>query len=70
MFYEKRPFLAYFCDQTEKNSSGNWTILEIDAFHTAHFEADVELCDTSKIVGPSPLRSHLIRNHDRKNECF
>ena len=30
----------------------------------------MEVSDTSKIVGPSPLRSQLIRNHDRKNECF
>ena len=30
----------------------------------------MELSDTSKIVGPSPLRSQVIRNHDRKNECF
>ena len=30
----------------------------------------MEVSDTSKIVGPSPLRSQLIRNHDHKNECF
>ena len=30
----------------------------------------VDVSDISKIVGPSPLRSQLIRNHDRKNECF
>ena len=30
----------------------------------------MELSDTSKIVGPSPLRSQVIQNHDRKNECF
>ena len=30
----------------------------------------MELSDTSKIVGPSPLRSQVVRNHDRKNECF
>ena len=30
----------------------------------------MELSDTSKIVGPSPLRSQKIRNHDRQKECF
>ena len=30
----------------------------------------MELSDTSKIVGPSPLQSQVVRNHDRKNECF
>ena len=33
-------------------------------------ETLVELSDTSKIVGPSPLRSQVIRNHDRQKECF
>ena len=30
----------------------------------------MDLSDTSKIVGPSPLRSQVIRNHDRQKECF
>ena len=30
----------------------------------------MEVSDTSKIVGPSPLRSQLIRNHDRKKLVF
>ena len=33
-------------------------------------ETLVDLSDTSKIVGPSPLRSQVIRNHDRQKECF
>ena len=42
MFYEKRPFLAFFRDQTEKfQVAANRTILKIDALHIAHFEADV-----------------------------
>ena len=34
------------------------------------FKTLVELSDTSKIVGSSPLRSQVIQNHDRKNYCF
>ena len=53
--------------------AANRTILKIDALHIAHIEADVplvEFSDTSKIVGPSPLRSQKIGNHDRQKECF
>ena len=78
-FYEKRPFLAFFVTRPKIFSSGR----QSDNFEERRLphssfrswcskfsETLVEVSDTSKIVGPSPLRSQVIRNHDRKNECF
>ena len=78
-FYGKRPFLTFFRDRTEKFSSGrqsdnfeDWRLAHSSyrSWCSTSFKTLVELSDTSKIVGPSPLRSQKIRNHDRQKEYF
>ena len=46
------------------------SIFQCSILWTVSSEIKIYKKNTSKIVGPSPLRSQVIRNHDRQKECF
>ena len=78
-FMKKMVFLRFFVSPPKKNSSGrqsdnfeDWRLphSSFQSWCSKFSETHVEVSDTSKFVGPSPLLSQLLRNHDRKNECF
>ena len=78
-FMKKSWFLAFFRVRTKKISN-NFESDNIEVWRLAHssfrnlcstfFKTPVEVSDIFKIVGPSPLQSQLIQDHDRQNECF
>ena len=78
-FMKKNVFFAFFCVPTKKNSSGrqsdnfeDWRLAHISfrSLCSTFFKTLVEVNDTSKIVGLSPLRSWMIQNRCRQNWCF
>ena len=78
-FMRKGVFL-HFCMTAPRKFSKNLQSDNIEVWRLAHssyrswcstvFKTPVEVSDPFKIVGPSPLRSQLIQDHDRQNECF
>ena len=78
-FMKKNRFFAFFHCRTKKNSSGrqsdnfeDWRLAHISfrSLCSTFFKTLVEVNDTSKIVGLSPLRSWMIQNRCRQNWCF
>ena len=73
------PFLAILSDTLQKNSE-NFESDNIDARRLAHssfrnlcsnfFKTHVDLSDTFKILGPSPVQSWMIQNRDTQKSCF
>ena len=78
-FMKNTRFYHFFVTAPKKFSSGrqsdnfeDWRLAHSSyrSWCSKFSETLVDLSDTSKIVGPSPLRSQVIRNHDRQKECF
>ena len=78
-FMKKIVFLHFFIAAPKKNSSGrqsdnfeDWRLphSSFRSLCSTFFKTLVELNDTSKIVGLSPLRSWMIQNRCRQNWCF
>ena len=78
-FMKKMFFLRFFVSPPKKNSSGrqsdyfeDWRLAHISfrSLCSTFFKTLVEVNDTSKIVGLSPLRSWMIQNRCRQNWCF
>ena len=78
-FMKKIVFLHFFIAAPQKNSSGrqsdnfeDWRLphSSFRSLCSTFFKTLVELNDTSKIVGLSPLRSWMIQNRCRQNWCF
>ena len=78
-FLKKNRFLHFFIAAPKKNSSGrqsdnfeDWRLAHISfrSLCSTFFKTLVEVNDTSKIVGLSPLRSWMIQNRCRQNWCF
>ena len=76
---KKCPFSHFFAILSKKNSSGCRSD-NIDASMPPHssfetlwptlFMENIQNGKTSKIGGPSPLRSQVIQNRDTKKSCF
>ena len=78
-FMKKIVFLHFFIAAPQKNSSGrqsdnfeDWRLphSSFRSLCSTFFKTLVELNDTSKIVGLSPLRSWMIQDRCRQNWCF
>ena len=78
-FMKKMFFLRFFVSPPKKNSSGrqsdnfeDWRLAHISfrSLCSTFFKTLVEVNDTSKIVGLSPLRSWMIQDRVPQNWCF
>ena len=76
---KKTRFLHFLAILCKKNSSGRQSD-NIEAWRLAHssfrswcskfFKTPVEVSDTFKNFGPSPVRSWMIQNSDTQKSCF